>query len=62
VQLDATTKVGEATQFKYSEAYIPPEFMQLLLITRVDGRPQQGHPTVVATASFDIWVRISYIF
>lgn len=37
------------------QAYIPPEYMKLLIKNRSDTRTHKGHPTMEATPSFDVW-------
>ena len=48
IDLDAVVCEGEATGLKYSEAYIPPEYMEQLIEHRTAsrGRPAEGHPTI----------------
>ena len=54
---DATALIGKPTCFKYSEAYIPPEYMVELLPQREMLGPQitEGHATIIAHPSFDMW-------
>ena len=56
IDLDASSRIGHPCSFKFSEAYVPPEYMQVLLPTRTDGRPHEGHPVIQATVAMDVWV------
>jgi hypothetical protein len=55
IDLDATARIEEDYGDKFSEAYLPPERMQLLLPQRKDGRPQPGQPTMRAAVVHDVW-------
>ena len=48
IDMDAAVKIGQPLGLKFSEAMIAPEYMQVLLPHRTNGRPAVGHPTITA--------------
>ena len=46
---------GAQTSHKFSEGWIPPEYMKVLLPCRTTGLPVEGHPTITASPKIDIW-------
>jgi serine/threonine protein kinase len=59
IDFDAASRLGAQRTggaiAKYSEAFISPEYMKLLLPQRTDGRPAVGQPVIASSLKLDIW-------
>lgn len=55
IDLEAATEIGETLSGKYSEAYIPPEYMKEIIPKRTDGRWHLNQPRIKASPKQDVW-------